>query len=489
MEKGTILAWLKKEGESYQIGELLYEVETEKVTVQVEAKRLGTLARIVAVPGVELPVGALLAVVADPGEKLSESDIEAAILAEQVEVSLAASGALSAPEAGAKASPIPLRTQARVKAFPKARVLAEKFGIDLTNVVGTGQDGAITVDDVERAVSTSTEVSPRVRERRLVRGIARSMAEAVMRSWREIPQFTQMIWVDARALMEQRLIETPAIRKSHGFDLSLNDLIIHAVVQAVKEVPEVNSSFSDDEIVVYEDVNLSVAIATDAGLIVPVIHKAQTLSLGEMGAKLRDLTTRVRAGSLKPEDVHGGTITISNLGMFGIETGTPIITPPQAAIVFVGAMVEKPVVREQSIKAQPTIGIAIAYDHRVLDGRTAARFTTEVKRRLESTLEDERRAMDKPSSAEIRKASTLARKLAERRGVSLEGIEGTGVRGRIMQADVMSATERRQFIYSVPETTFDQVLRSVAQMILEFPHLKATIKGDEISIWSNKRTH
>ena len=486
MEQGAILEWLKKEEEPYEIGDILYEFDSEKVTYQVEAKRPGTIQRIVVQTNVELPVGTVLAVVADPGESLSEAEIEAAVQEEKPHVVPVTEAASDTSGTEEKAPPAQASQSPKIKAMPKARVIAKKRGLDLSTISGTGKGGAITVEDVERAESAAAEKTPRIRERRPVAGIARSMADAVTRSWKEIPQFVQMVWVDARPLMNRRVVETSKIKQSHDIDLSLNDLIIHAVAEAVKDVPEVNSTFLGNEIILYDDVNLSVAIATDSGLIVPVIHKAQELSLGEMAQKVRDLSKKARSRALTAEDVRGGTITVSNLGMFGIEIGTPIITPPQAAIVFIGSIVEKPIITDDLIESRPTFGVAVAYDHRVLDGKTASKFTNAVKNRLETPIE--RMEEEAPTIGEAAgKVSTLARKLAGRKGIRLEGVKGTGVRGRIMQADVLNAVE--QTVYSVKgwEASMDQVINTVAETIVKFPDLHATIDRNGVHIWSGQK--
>jgi pyruvate dehydrogenase E2 component (dihydrolipoamide acetyltransferase) len=390
MERGVIEQWLQAEGDSFEIGDLLYEVETEKSTLEVEAKAPGMLTRILVSAGEEVPVGTVLGVVADPGETLSEEDIAAAIselkaavteeAPAEVELSLASSSAATATS--------PPQTGARVQATPRSRALAEKLGVDLAAVHGTGEGGTITAKDVEQGTTRSADeagyATTRIKERRPLRGVRRTVAEVVSRSWAEIPQFVQQVSVDASGLIARRRRLAPELEASSGILLSYTDLILQAVVRAVAEVPEANASFGADEIVLYEDVNLSVAVASEAGLLVPVIHRAQELSLSELAIRLRDLAERARSGALRREDVEGGTITVSNLGMFGVETGTPLVTVPQAAIVFTGAMVDRPVAIDGATEIRSTLGLAVAYDHRVLDGVTGARFTTTLKRILES---------------------------------------------------------------------------------------------------------
>jgi pyruvate dehydrogenase E2 component (dihydrolipoamide acetyltransferase) len=393
MQQGKILRWFKQEGESFAIGDPLYEVESEKAVVPVEAKLAGTLARITLQQGDEQPVGALVAIVADLGETLSPAQIEAAIAEEQ------GAGAPATAPVTAQQAPVPTSaftpasecTPGRIRVMPRARRLAEQLGVSLTAVQGTGAEGVITVEDVQRAASRAPSLAGvpapsalKIRERRPLNRVGRTMAEVLTQSWQHIPQFVQMVLVDASALRRRRETEGKAIQQSHGLNLSYTDLILEAVIRSVEEVPQVNASFADDAIVVYEDINVSVAVATDEGLLVPVIHHAQNLSLGDLALQLREVTRRARTGSLTPEEMQGGTITVSNLGMTGVETGTPLVTRPQAAIVFIGAILNRPVAIGNSIEVRPTFYVSIGFDHRVVDGAAAAQFTGTVKRRLES---------------------------------------------------------------------------------------------------------
>ena len=387
MEHGTLVAWLKREGESFTVGEPLYEVESEKANLEIEAKLPGTLTRIVAREGQDLPIGSLLAIVADPGESLSEAEIESAMAGE----SRPGIGAVTQPSPAPSSSPPTASGRVsgeRIRAMPRARAMAQQLGVDVATVQGSGPGGTITVEDVQRAASatpaSTVSTAPRIQELRPLRGIARTMAEVVTQSWREIPQFVQIVMVDASNLAARRQAEGPAVRESHGVNLSYTDLILEAVIRSLQEVPQVNASFAGDSIIVYEDSNLAVAVATDAGLVVPVIHRAQELSLGELAVQRREIVDRARSGSLSPHNMEGGTITVSNLGMAGVETGTPLVTRPQAAIVFIGAIVDRPVAVGGAVDVHPTFYISVGYDHRVVDGATAARFTGGLKRRLEA---------------------------------------------------------------------------------------------------------
>jgi pyruvate dehydrogenase E2 component (dihydrolipoamide acetyltransferase) len=384
MERGLIQQWLVPLGQPFVVGDPLYVVETEKVNVEVEAKLPGTIARVMVPEGAEVPTGALLAIVADPGEVVSEVDVEAAIAADRDPVPASAPGA-DEPDRSTPAATTGTRTT-RIRAMPRARALAMEKGIDLSTVRGSAPDGAITVEDVERAAvrADRADVAPRVRTRYRPSAIARTMAGVVSRSWREIPQFVQNVTVDAGALMECRARDGPALAAACGLSLSYSVLLVEALVKAVAAAPEVNASLLGDEIVVYEDVNVSVATASPLGLMVPVLRRAQACSRVDLARRLQELAERARAGALHPEDVEGGTITLSNLGMYGVESGTPLVTAPQAAVVFAGAIADQPAVVNGLVAVRPLLRLAVACDHRILDGVAAARFTTALKSFLES---------------------------------------------------------------------------------------------------------
>lgn len=395
MENGTVQAWMKGEGDSFEVGDVLYEVETEKVVTEVEAKQPGTLARIVVREGEERPAGTVLAIAADPGEELSEEEIENALAEADAATDKEAAGEVGQEPARTGEEAAPARAGGKVRAMPKARKLARELGVDLAAVKGTGRNGSITVGDVRAAADgasdgdeTGAAGGPRVAEKQPLSVLGRTMAEVVSRSWREVPQFVQMVELDASALVERRRAEAES---AEGASPSYTDLLIEAMVGAVGEEPLANASFAEgEEIVVYRDVNVSMAVATEAGLVVPVVRRAQELSLEELAAATRGVAGKAREGRLAAEDVEGGTTTLSNLGMLGVEAGTPLVTAPQATVVFAGAVVEKPWAVDGKVELRPALTLSIGYDHRVLDGATAARFTTALRRRLEKSLADER---------------------------------------------------------------------------------------------------
>lgn len=429
MEQGGITAWLVAEGERVSQGTPLYEVETEKAVTEVEAYQDGVLARILVQAGSgEVEVGSALAVLATGDDDLSDATIDAFLAGATAAVGApgaeaAAQDGLADParQGGPAAAEPPTPDGATgsrrpVLAVPKARDVARRRGIEIAEVAGTGQDGTVRVVDVlreskarkqaqadTRAASAPAPVAPassdaaptaahstqpalttsggdpEVAARIPVRGIARSMADSMIRSWLEIPQFVQQFSLDATAL-KARLARV----RYEGVPATYTDLLVAAVAATCVEVPEVNASYLGDEIVRYAEVNVSVAVATDRGLLVPVVRRAQDLELSEVAATTKALAEQARAGKLGAAELTGGTITVSNLGAFGIDTGTPIINPPQSALVFVGTMTDQPVVYDGQVVIRPRLNVAVAFDHRVLDGMTAARFSSALRTRLEA---------------------------------------------------------------------------------------------------------
>jgi pyruvate dehydrogenase E2 component (dihydrolipoamide acetyltransferase) len=407
MEFGTITEWLVAEGDTFMAGIPLYEVETDKTVVEVNATRDGTLVKILVQEDSKVAVGTLLAIAAEHQEDLDDDAIGRAVAAEEAaaaqtkEASQADADATNAPamvNTGTGTSvPAPHRKAASpaAKISPRARTVAERLGVDLSTVVGTGNDGAITAADVERA-ATDGRPRIRVRERRALRGVQRTMSEVTSRSWQEVPQFVQQIVADGSGLVSRKNLE----REQRGLSVSYSDLMIEAVVHATRTVPEVNASLADGEIVIYEDINVSVAVGTPSGLVVPVIHQAQERDLAGLSSELRSLSAKANEGRLSPDDVEGGTITVSNLGMYGVETGVPLVTLPQSAIVFVGALVERPVAIRGAVEVRPTIQLATAFDHRIIDGVTAARFTAALRAAVERDGDDGNAEDSHPTGSE-----------------------------------------------------------------------------------------
>ncbi|TQS46162.1 dihydrolipoamide acetyltransferase family protein [Cryptosporangium phraense] len=395
MENGVITSWLVQPGESFAVGDPLYEVETEKNAVQVEARLAGTLARVVA-PSLEAhPVGTLLAVVADPGETPSSEAIDALLAShhdDYAEPSApSAPGGGGAPPEAANDRTTARGDGARVRAVPKVKAFAAEKGVDLSALTGTGPRGSITMTDVEAYLATvgatgaegpaalvPSDGGPAVREQRVLTGVRRAMAENVARSWSEIPQFVQQFRVDLTAVRRHR-----AALKADGVQVGLTDVLIAALAHAAQEVPEINATVDGRTVTLYGAVNVAIAVATDRGLLVPVLADAQSLTLAEIGDRSRALTAQARASESAGGAPVTATVTLSNLGQSAVETGTPLVTAPQTAILFAGATVDTPVVEDGDVVVRPLLGLSAAYDHRVVDGITGARFCSAVKRLLD----------------------------------------------------------------------------------------------------------
>lgn len=408
MERGTIVAWYVVEGQAFRTGDVIYEVETEKTTITVEATFDGILAHRLVQEGEEVPVGAVLALCWEPGEQHDPAALERAIAEVKggsagVHAATVTSSASSLPKTtipeaapqgmddGGGVSAQHTRDPAHAKAqesvhlrpriTPRARRLAEEHGIDYTNLYGSGPGGVIHEDDIQALLAKRTDVEPSKPSGRVLRQtpVQQAMASAMTRSWRDIPQFVQ-----TRTFSADKLLALRDQLRTGGLNVSLTDLIAHIMSRVVPKHPLVNATFHDQgNVFVYDDVNLAVAVTTDRGLVTPVLRRAQTLTLQQTTSALRDLIVKARAGKLSPDEVSGGTITLSNLGMFGVEWGTPIINPPQSCLVFVGTVREQVVLKDGRATAISVMSLSIAFDHRVLDGATAARFTEALSNALE----------------------------------------------------------------------------------------------------------
>jgi pyruvate dehydrogenase E2 component (dihydrolipoamide acetyltransferase) len=369
MTSATVVSWEKKEGEAVQQGGLLLVIESEKATIELESPYTGVLRKILVEEESEAQVGDPLAVITAAGE-----EFDLAGFLREWEAEKAASTP-SAPPPGARMETVHgqrLPGMAAVQASPRVRRLAEELGVELAAVAGTGPEGVVTEKDV-RAIASG----PRIKAKAKLNQLQRSMASRMLYSWQNIPQFTQMVTVNAENLLRAKA-------KMEG--ISVNDLAVKAVASAAAKNPEVNSSFRDGTVIIYEDVNVSVAMATGQGLVVPVVKSADRKNVSEIALDIKGLQERAAANQLTSEDLSGGTITVSNLGYYGVETGTPIINPPQSCMVFIGSIRNAAVaVNDALLTVAPVLELSIAYDHRFIDGMTASRFTTGLKEELEST--------------------------------------------------------------------------------------------------------
>ena len=374
MEWGILTAYLVEEGKAFSIGDNLYEVENEKTTLSVEALTDGVLARWVGPLDEQLAVGALIAVVAEPGEDFSKSDIDGLI------------ESYLPPRSGTEASETftpgqqstDTKSKSKIRAMPKARSLAAELGIELSEISGTGKGGAITLQDVENLATPAKDASSTLPfERVRLSTTHRTMAERLSNSWPVTPHFTVSNLVDASQLLSQK--------SQSAKNFSVNDLLAAATLRAVERVPRINSSFSGDSLLVYEDINLAVAVDTERGLVAPVIHKAHELGFDSLVAEISRLAAAAREQSLLPSELQDATITISNLGMHGVDFGTPVLTSPQSAIVFFGAIKPRPFVTNGTLEVVPSLHVTAAFDHRSIDGALGARFLAALTDEIEKT--------------------------------------------------------------------------------------------------------
>ena len=384
MKDGRIVKWLKTEGETIEQGKPLLEIETEKITAEVEAPASGVLRKILASEDSIVSVGELIAIITEPGEELPPIE-EIIEKAKKLVVA-------PLPEVEEIEKPaVPPVVEERVKISPLARKLAEEHKIDITKIKGTGPDGRIVKGDVLRAIeeAKAVPVAPptelvRIAEVVPLKGVRKTIAERLSHSYREAVHVAMTTEVDMTetARLRQRLL--PEVEEKAKVSLTYTDMLVKAVAVALKKNPVVNSMLDGDQIKIIKDINIGVAVAVEDGLIVPVIRNADEKSLVEIALYMRDLTEKAKHRRLSLDDVSGGTFTISNLGMFGVDMFRPIINPPQSAILGVGAIKDKPVVVNGQITIRPLMTLTLVFDHRVFDGVLAAIFLKTLKEILEN---------------------------------------------------------------------------------------------------------
>jgi pyruvate dehydrogenase E2 component (dihydrolipoamide acetyltransferase) len=405
MESGTIVRWLKSEGEKVEKGEPLYELDTDKVTQEVEAEASGVLLKIAVAEG-EVEVGRTIAVIGKEGEEVPAESGDsgngdgagakgkAAVDVDESEQEEGSPGAAREDERergrAASSAPEPPKGAAknggRIKASPLARRIARERGIDLAGISGTGPEGRVVAEDVERAAvapsapavaagapAGQVEVVP-------LSSVRKTIARRLTQAW-EAPAFQISMSADmGRALaLRERLVA----RGFEGAKPTVTDVLTKACAVALMRHREVNALFAGDSIELHPSANVGIAVAIDQGLVVPVITSADRLSIAQIADARAALVERARGGKLQASDLEGGTFTISNLGMFGVDVFVAVLNPPQAAILAVGAITEQAVVRDGELTAARLMSLTLTCDHRALDGATAAEFLRSVKDFLE----------------------------------------------------------------------------------------------------------
>ncbi len=370
-ETGKLISWLKKEGDSVAKGEALLEIETDKAVMEIESPGDGVLAGVKVQPGAEVPVGRTIAWIVRPGE-VPPTD-EVATTSGRKTTAVAPSAGSSPASVIQGAQPV---SQQAIKISPKARRLASEHGVNLADVRGSGAGGEILASDILAVAESKAGSSPAPVESG--GPISRLMAERTTQSWTTVPHFFVVRDVDAGALNDARQRLAPEIEQSHALKLTHTDLLAALVARVLVKHPRLNASWTGERVHTNAEINIGLAMAVDDGVVAPVLHNADKSGLREIAAKRRDLTERARGGKLRPADIAGGTFTISNLGMFGVDAFTAIIIPPQAAILAVGRITDRVVPMDGHPGIRPMMTLTLSSDHRVVDGARAAKFLQEL---------------------------------------------------------------------------------------------------------------
>lgn len=373
-ETGTLVSWMKQEGEQVRKGEMLLEVETDKAVVEIEAAGDGLLAGITAKVGDVIPVGQTIAWLLQPGESIPAAPDAPAVTGRRTDVA-----PVEAPAAAGVGGP---RVSGGGRVSPKARRLAKEHGVDLALVTGSGPGGEVLADDILAAAGSDRLASGRAGDAGVAsdvgveapNAIGRLMAERTTQSWTSVPHFFLTRDVDATALSAAREALLPAVEQSHGVRITHTDLLVAAVGRTLRTHPRLNASWEPTGIRSHPHVHVAVAMAVDGGVVTAVVRDADTASPADIAVRRRDLTERARAGRLQPGDITGATFTISNLGMFDVDAFTAIIVPPQAAILAVGAIADRVVAVKGQATVRPMVTFTLSSDHRVVDGAGAAAF-------------------------------------------------------------------------------------------------------------------
>ena len=398
MQQGTITEWHAVPGGALAKGAPLLDVETEKIVNSVEAPVAGTLRRIVAETGSTEAVGALIAVFADAS--VSEAEIDAFITGfKPADASFDHADAPAAPAAPAAVAPaLDAAAEGEARISPIARRIAERLGVDITQVKGTGRNGRVSKEDVEAyaasigvqagatpvaaPVVASTAAAAATGEgvvREKMTSMRATIARRLLESKQGIPHYRLAADVDLTALLARR-----AALRAAGTEVSVNDLLVRACALTLVKHPAVNAQLQGDEVHKFPHADIAVAVATDGGLVTPIVRSADTKSAAQIGAETGDLATRARSGKLTREEITGGTFTLSNLGMFGIDRFDAIINPPQVAILAVGAGADRVIARGGNVVVAKVAKLTLSCDHRVVDGAIGAQFLQALRQTIES---------------------------------------------------------------------------------------------------------
>jgi len=383
MTEGTVSKWLKNVGDAVAAGDLLVEISTDKITNEVEATTSGTLLKLLVAEGETVPVKAPLAIIGEPGEEVASSSACHELLA---------AGVVVAPPAAP--APIAREVGEWVKASPLARKLAREQHLDLAAVTGTGPDGRVVERDILKFAAVLAAVKAPAAEPAPVEipvtplaagvpvaGMRKVIAERMTLSWQTAPHVHLTVEVDMSEAVQlkRKLAES-------GCKISLTDMVVRCAAQALSEFRMVNNSLVNGKLIENAAINIGVAVAVENGLIVPVIRNADQKSLRRLGEEIAAIAAKARNGELGPDDYTGGTFTVSNLGMYGVDHFTPIINPPESAVLGVCRLNERAVVFESRVTARPMMDLCLGFDHRLIDGALAARFMARLRQYMQQAL-------------------------------------------------------------------------------------------------------
>jgi pyruvate dehydrogenase E2 component (dihydrolipoamide acetyltransferase) len=403
MEEGVINKWLVKEGDQVEKGDALFEVATDKVNMEVESTANGVVLKIMAAEGETIPITQTVAYIGKPGEVIEEKEesVPAPQKTEEKPVSV---------QIEEKKATIDLETAGeRIKASPLARRLASEYGLDLSKIQGTGPGGRIVKEDIEKAYQQKEIIAPQKEEKpkaepvvmvkeTLIPGeglpkevipltrMRKIIAERMHSSMQNKPHFYLQMEVLADELVKLRGRMLPLIEKTTGLRISYNDILIKIVAQSLEKFPTINVYFLDNGIQMNPAVNIGVAVALEDGLIVPVVKNANLKGLSQIVVETNDLSKRARESKLLPEEITGGTFTISNLGMYGVDSFNAIINAPESAILACGAIKKRPYFDGENIVVASLMNLTLSGDHQIVDGAVAAQFMQYLKNLIEEPL-------------------------------------------------------------------------------------------------------
>jgi len=394
MESGKIEKWHKKEGDKVEIGEVLFEVMTDKVTLEVESYNSGILRKILRTEGEEVPVTEVIAYIGDKDEEIPQYELK-----KEAEAKIGEMEIKEAEETAEKVKEVYRISGEGAKISPLARKTAKEIGIDYKSgkIVGSGPGGRIVKEDIiayskkkeeapgGKAAPTGAEIT--IKSSGPLEGIKKVIAERMSYSKSNIPHIVLNAKANTTKLMDLREKFKEKILKKYGIKITYTDFILKSTAVALRENLEVNSTFSDGNYIIYDDVNVGVAVSLEGGLIVPIIFNCDKLKITDIAKKRIELVNKAREGKLSLEEISNGTFTVTNLGMYGIRSFSPIINPPQAAILAVGEIYTEPAIVNGKIKPESFIDLSVSCDHRIIDGIVGAKFLRRIAELIENPAE------------------------------------------------------------------------------------------------------